>query len=84
MTNIYLFSSTGVAVLSFLRTNQMKKNGAMAGRIKSPEGPAIRMEMLQKRGPTTMPAVKAITNMELAAVRSLPLKHWPTFSKPSV
>ena len=62
----------------------MKKAGAMAGRTKRPEAPATCMEALQKRGPTTMPAVYAVTNMELAAVRSLPLKHCPTLSMPGV
>ena len=73
-----------VAVAPCLRTNRMKKTGATVGSTRKPEGPANCMEVLQKRGPRTMPEVYAITNMELAAVRSLPLKDCPTCSMPSV
>jgi len=51
------FFMPGAAAPSRLRTSKMKKTGAIAGRTKRPKGPATCMEALQKRGPTTMPAV---------------------------
>jgi hypothetical protein len=55
-------------------TRGIKKNGITPNVTSKPEGPKTHMDALPKNDPTTMPTVKAMANIELAAVKSLDLK----------